>query len=346
MRALKNVLFVQTQQAWLKKEGENIVLKVDKETKGRIPIHKLESLVCFGQVSISPALMAHCTENGVTITFLNQYGRYQARVEGAVSGNVLLRQSQYLASENSDSQSKSLAIAQNMMLGKIHNQRYVINRYIRDYKTQLDTKTLNDLTQVQKQLARSLEKILKVKQLPELLGYEGQASALYFSIFEHLIRQKTFNFKTRNRKPPTDAVNALLSFFYVIMMHDCRSALETVGLDPACGFYHQLRPGRMSLALDMMEEFRPMIDRFVLSLINKKQVTQKDFETQENGAVVLKDKARSNSLKAWHERKQKTIRHEWFEETVPIGLLPWLQAQILARHLRGDCDAYIPFLWK
>lgn len=343
MRPLKNTLFVQTQGAWLNKQGENVVMNIDYEVKGRVPIHKLDAIVCFGQISISPALMAHCTDNGITITHLNQYGKFQARIEGAVSGNVLLRREQYRMSEDSE---RTQLICHSIILGKVHNQRQVIRRYLRDYKQQLDAQVIEQLENAQVRLGNGLNKILTTQTLPDLLGREGEMAATYFSVFPQFIRNADFHFPKRTRNPPTDMVNALLSFTYTLMTHDCRSALETVGLDPACGFFHQLRPGRPSLALDLVEEFRPMVDRFVLSLINKKQLGKSDFKTEPNGAVWLKDNARQTFFKAWHDRKQQTIYHEWFEETVPFGLLPHLQATILARHVRGDIDAYIPFLWK
>lgn len=343
MRPLKNTLFVQTQGAWLNKQGENVVMNIDREVKGRVPIHKLEAIVCFGQISLSPALMAHCTDNGITITYLNQFGKFQARVEGAVSGNVLLRREQY---RMSDDPVRTQLFCHSIILGKIHNQRQVVRRYIRDYKTQLDEHALTRLEATQKKLERGLTKVLATQTLPDLLGCEGEMASYYFDVFDEFIRNPDFSFPKRTRNPPTDMTNALLSFTYTLMTHDCRSALETVGLDPACGLFHQLRPGRPSLALDLVEEFRPMVDRFVLSLINKRQLGKSDFKQQENGAIWLKDDARQTFFKAWHDRKQQSIYHEWFEETVPFGLLPHLQSTIMARHIRGDIDTYIPFLWK
>lgn len=340
MRPLRNVIYIQTQNSWLHKDNDNLVLKVDKETIGRVPIHKLQGLICFGQVTVSPYLMAHCAENGITITFLNLYGKYLARVEGPVSGNVLLRRTQHLTGNNVE---KSVAIAQTMLTGKLYNQRYVLRRYIRDHG---DDSAVDQLQAAEQQITRHLAHLPTCDSIDTLMGYEGKAATEYFGVFKHLIRQPNFEFDTRRRRPPTDPVNALLSFCYTLLIHDCRSALETTGLDPASGFLHQLRSGRPSLALDLVEEFRPMVDRFVLSLINKRQLVIKDFETLPNGSVVLKDNARKTLLTAWQDRKQDTLLHPWFEETVPIGLLPWLQAQVLARFLRGDCDSYVPFLWK
>ncbi|MBE0434403.1 MAG: type I-C CRISPR-associated endonuclease Cas1 [Methylomicrobium sp.] len=344
MRPLRNVIYIQTQNSWLHKDNENLVLKVDKELKARVPIHKLQGLVCFGQVSISPYLMAHCAENGITITYLNQFGKFLARVEGPVSGNVLLRRTQHLTGSDT---AKSVAIARTMLTGKLYNQRSVLRRYLRDYRNQAEQQTMsNELTTAEKRLSRCMEQLSGCNGIDTLMGREGEAAQVYFGVFQHLIRQPGFQFDTRRRRPPTDPVNALLSFCYTLLTHDCRSALETVGLDPASGFLHQLRSGRPSLALDLVEEFRPMVERFVLSLINKRQLVLNDFETWPNGSVTLKEEPRKTLLAAWQDRKQDTLMHPWFEETVPVGLLPWLQAQILARFLRGDCDSYVPFLWK
>jgi CRISP-associated protein Cas1 len=344
MRPLRNVIYIQTQNSWVHKDNDNLVLKVDHELKARIPIHKLQGLVCFGQVSISPYLMAHCAENGITITYLNQFGKFLARVEGPVSGNVLLRRTQHLTGNDTE---KSVVIARTMLSGKLYNQRAVIRRYLRDYgDNPQEQQAIVELEIAEKRLSRCLEQLKDSLAIDTLMGREGEAAQVYFGVFQHLIRQADFVFDSRRRRPPTDPVNALLSFCYTLLTHDCRSALETTGLDPASGFLHQLRSGRPSLALDMAEEFRPMIDRFVLSLINKRQIVKKDFEQWPNGSVTLKDEPRRTFLAAWQDRKQDTLMHPWFEESVPIGLLPWLQAQILARHLRGDCDSYVPFLWK
>lgn len=343
MRPLKNVIYVQTQGAWLHKDGENLVMKVENNTVARVPIHKLQGLVCFGQVSLSPFLMEHCAQNAITITLLNQYGRFLSRVEGAVSGNVFLRRSQYRLA---DQTATALPLAKQFMLGKLYNQRSVIRRYLRDYSEKLDSQTLADLTFAEKRLTRCLQQVPDSTEIDHLMGREGEAGAVYFDVFQHLIRQPDIQFNKRERRPPKDPVNSLLSFCYTLMTHDCRSALETTGLDPQFGFFHQLRAGRPSLALDMVEEFRPMVDRFVLSLINKRQIQPKDFEVLANQAMILKDEPRRTLLAAWQDRKQEKILHPWFEEQIPIGLLPWLQAQILARHLRGDCDTYVPFLWK
>ncbi|OHX37111.1 subtype I-C CRISPR-associated endonuclease Cas1 [Methylomonas sp. LWB] len=344
MRPLRNVIYIQTQNAWIHKDNDNLVMKVGDEIKARVPIHKLQGLVCFGQVSISPYLMAHCAENAVTITYLNQFGKFLARVEGPVSGNVLLRRTQHLTGANTE---KSVDIARTMLSGKLYNQRAVVRRYLRDYGEQPDGQAMSaELATAEKRLSRCLQQLADCESIDTLMGREGEAAQVYFGVFQHLIRQPDFQFDARRRRPPTDPVNALLSFCYTLLTHDCRSALETTGLDPASGFLHQLRSGRPSLALDLAEEFRPMIDRFVLSLINKRQLAIKDFEEWPNGSFTLKEEPRRTLLAAWQDRKQDTLMHPWFEESVPMGLLPWLQAQILARFLRGDCDSYVPFLWK
>ncbi len=344
MRPLRNVIYIQTQNAWVHKDNDNLVMKVGDEIKARVPIHKLQGLVCFGQVSISPYLMAHCAENAVTITYLNQFGKFLARVEGPVSGNVLLRRTQHLTGADRD---KSVGIARTMLSGKLYNQRAVLRRYLRDYGDKGNEPTMSaELATAEKRLNRCLQQLGDCDGIDTMMGREGEAAQVYFGVFQHLIRQPDFQFDARRRRPPTDPVNALLSFCYTLLTHDCRSALETTGLDPASGFLHQLRSGRPSLALDLAEEFRPMIDRFVLSLINKRQLGLKDFEEWPNGSVTLREEPRRTLLAAWQDRKQDTLMHPWFEESVPVGLLPWLQAQILARFLRGDCDSYVPFLWK
>lgn len=343
MRPLRNVIYIQTQNAWVHKDNDNLVMKVGDETKARVPIHKLQGLVCFGQVSVSPYLMAHCAEHGVTITYLNPFGKFLARVEGPVSGNVLLRRTQHLTGAD---RGKSVAIARTMLSGKLYNQRAVLRRYMRDYRDRTEDETMAVLTTAEKRLTRCLQSLTQCDAVDALMGREGEAAQVYFGVFTHLIRQPGFDFDARRRRPPTDPVNALLSFGYTLLTHDCRSALETTGLDPASGFLHQLRSGRPSLALDLAEEFRPIVDRFVLSLVNKRQLALKDFETWPNGSVTLKEEPRRTLLAAWQDRKQDNLTHRWFEESVPVGMLPWLQAQILARHLRGDCDSYVPFLWK
>jgi CRISP-associated protein Cas1 len=346
MRKLLNTLYVSTEGAWLRKEGETIVVEVDGEKKAQLPLHHLQSIVCIGRVLISPPLMGHCTERGMSISYLGPYGKFLARVEGPISGNVLLRREQYRRTDNPEACSK---IVRYFLIGKTHNQRNVLRRALRDHSEKMSAEASKALDIAQRRLTHIAENLFHENRVDGLRGLEGEAAQVYFSIFNHLIRANTdfFVFSGRNRRPPRDAINAILSLVYTLLTHDCRSALETVGLDPAVGFLHRDRPGRPSLALDLAEEFRSALaDRLALSLINRKQLNSKDFKTLENGAVILTDDARKTLLKAYQERKQEKLRHPYLEEECELGLVPLLQAQLLARHLRGDMDGYPPFLWK
>ncbi len=344
MKKLLNTIYVTTEGCGLRKDGENFVAEKDGVTIGRVPLHMMASIVVFGGIFLSPALMEACASHGVTIVLLDRNGRFQARVEGAVSGNVLLRRAQYKASDEPDDIVKSLVI------GKISNQRAVLMRSLRDYSDDYDDATKTALTEVTRRLAHNLSYINQnALPIDTLRGMEGDAAKLYFGVFNYLIRSPDpeLSFTVRSRRPPLDPVNALLSFLYTLLTHDCRSAAESVGLDPAVGFLHRDRPGRPSLALDLMEELRPILaDRLVLSLINRRQVRAKDFETRDGGAVVLTDDARKTVLTAWQERKREERKHPFLEENAPLGLVPYLQALLLARHLRGDMDAYPPWFWK
>lgn len=346
MRRQLNTLYVTTEGAWLHKDGANIVMKVEREERARLPVHMLESVVCFGHVTASPQLLGYCAEQGITVSFLSPYGRFLARMEGPVSGNVLLRREQY---RRTDDEAGCCAIVRNILLGKVHNQKMVLGRAIRDHGESMDEDRLQKLKRAHQQLGRITDKLFHEQRLDGLRGLEGEAAQLYFGVFDNLIRvdNPALRFSGRSRRPPRDAVNALLSLFYTLLTHDCRSALETVGLDPAVGFLHRDRPGRPSLALDLLEEFRAFLaDRLTLSLINRRQVNEKDFNILDNGAVLLKDDARKTVLVAYQERKREELRHTFLDEKVEIGLFPFIQAQLLARHLRGDLDAYPPFLWK
>lgn len=344
MRRQLNTLYVTTEGSWLRKDGENIVMEVEKEVRVRLPVHMLESLVCIGRVAVSPQLLGFCSEHGISICYLTANGKFLARVEGPVSGNVLLRREQY---RRSDDPGGCACVVRHLLAGKIHNQRAVLARGWRDHGDKL-----TDIVAFQhalKRLKRIPQRLLIETDVDVLRGLEGEAAQAYFAVFDQLIRadSPTLRFGGRNRRPPRDAFNALLSFLYTLLTHDCRSALETVGLDPAVGFLHRDRPGRPSLALDLAEEFRPLLgERLALSLINRKQLNQSDFRQMENGAVLLKDDARKTVLVAYQERKREELQHAFLGEKVAIGLLPYLQAQLLARHLRGDIDAYPPFLWK
>jgi CRISPR-associated protein Cas1 len=346
MRRQLNTLYVTTEGAWLRKDGANVVMEVEGEIRGRLPAHMLESLVCIGRVLVSPPLLGYCAEQGISVCYLTPNGKFLARVEGPVSGNVLLRREQY---RRTDDAQGCAAIVRNLLLGKVHNQRVVLGRALRDHGDGLTDAAQAALAQAHKRLGRIADKLLLEPQLDVLRGLEGEAAQAYFGVFDHLLRVSSpaLRFTGRSRRPPRDAVNALLSFLYTLLTHDCRSALETVGLDPAVGFLHRDRPGRPSLALDLVEEFRPLLaDRLALSLINRKQLSERDFRSLDNGAVLLKDEARKVVLTAYQERKREELRHVFLEEKAPIGLFPCIQAQLLARHLRGDLDAYPPFLWK
>ncbi|NMG01607.1 type I-C CRISPR-associated endonuclease Cas1c [Azoarcus taiwanensis] len=346
MRRQLNTVYVTTEGAWLRKDGENIVMEVEGETRARLPAHMLDGLVCFGRVLVSPPLLGYCAEQGICVSYLSPNGKFLARVEGPVSGNVLLRREQY---RRSDDGARCAAIVRNLLVGKVHNQRAVVSRGLRDYGDDLPPAARDALAHTDKRLKRIGARLLGEAPVDVLRGLEGEAAQAYFGVLDHLIRvpDAAMRFGGRSRRPPTDAANALLSFLYTLLTHDCRSALETVGLDPAVGFLHRDRPGRPSLALDLVEEFRPVFaDRLALSLINRKQVSARDFTRLDNGAVLLKEDSRKTVLTAYQERKREQLRHVFLDEKLDIGLFPAIQAQLLARHLRGDLDAYPPFLWK
>lgn len=343
MRKLLNVLFITSPDSYITKDGENIVVLVDGEEKSRLPVHVLEGIICFGYSGASPAAMSLCTKRGVGLTFCNEYGKFLARVSGEVQGNVLLRKKQY---KISDLESEAVKIAKNCVYAKIINCRTVINRAIRDHKEVVNSSSLEDIS---KRLLRSANQLEHTESLDTLRGIEGDCAKNYFSIFnEFLLSQKEdFYMQNRNKRPPKDRLNALLSFLYTLLTHDVRSALESVGLDPCVGFLHQDRPGRVSLALDLMEELRPVLaDRLALSLINKKQINKNGFTEKESGGILMDDKTRKEVLANWHKRKQQEIIHPFLKEKIPLGLVPYAQAMLLARHLRGDLDEYPPFIWK
>ncbi|HHT9136237.1 MAG TPA: type I-C CRISPR-associated endonuclease Cas1c [Candidatus Wunengus sp. YC60] len=343
MKRHLNTLFVTTQGAYLAKEGETVVVKVDGVVSLTIPVHTLGGIVCFGQVSCSPYLMGFCAENGVAISFLTENGDFLAKVQGPVSGNVLLRREQY---RRADDVKTSALIARAVLTGKIVNCRTVLQRALRDHSEKIDADAISQASQ---RLANSMRRLQSEDAIDILRGIEGESANTYFSVFDQLIttQKEDFKFHERNRRPPLDNVNCLLSFLYVLLMHDVRSALETVGLDPAVGFLHRDRPGRYGLALDLMEEFRPFIaDRLTLSLINLCQVQAKGFHKKESGAVWMDDDTRKTVLIAYQKRKQEEILHPFLNEKVTVGLLFHTQALLLARYLRGDMDNYPPFIWK
>lgn len=343
MRKILNTLYVTTPDTYLSLDGENIVVQKEKEEKIRLPLHNLEGIVTIGYTGASPALMGACAEKNIALTFLNRNGRFLARVVGETKGNVVLRREQYRIA---DDEMRKLAIAKNCILGKVYNSKRVVNRMIRDHGPRIDEEKLKT---VSSQLKQSLELVQRAESSEALLGYEGEAAARYFSVLDDLIlQQKTdFVFSGRNKRPPLDKVNAMLSFVYTLLAHEVAAALETVGLDPYVGFFHTDRPGRASLALDMMEEFRSIYaDRFVISLINKRVINGKGFHTKENGAVVMEDDTRRAILKNWQEKKQDKIKHPFLGENIEWGLVPYVQAMLMARMIRGDLDGYPPFMWK
>lgn len=338
MKKLLNTLYITRQESYLHKERETIIIKQGKDKLGQFPALTISNILCFGQVSVSPFLMGYCGEQGIGLAFYSEYGKFLARVQGKQSGNVLLRRTQYRWADDSD---KSTAIARLMVAAKIANCRSIIMREIRNHG---DNSELSDTVD---KLATSLRRVQHAESVAQAMGMEGDAASSYFGVFNNLLRGDGFEFGGRIRRPPTDPVNALLSYAYTLIAHECASALQGVGLDPYVGFLHQDRPGRMGLALDLLEEFRaPWADRFILTLINRRQIKQKDFITEAGGAVRLTDDARKMFLVAWQERKQEEISHPYLQESVPIGVLPHCQAMLLARHLRGDTEYYPPYCLK
>ena len=343
MKRLLNTLYITSPDRYLSLNGENVVV-LERETEiGRIPLHNLEAIVTFGRTGASPALMGACAARNIGLTFLTGSGRFLARVTGEVYGNVILRKEQFRISEDSKT---SLEIAKNCIAGKVYNSRWILERAIRDYPLRLDIEKLRNKSQF---LQETLEKLQDCRSASSLLGLEGEAASVYFSVFDDLILQQKdiFQFHGRNRRPPTDKVNAMLSFAYTLLTSMCASALETVGLDPYVGFYHTDRAGRKSLALDLMEELRSVLaDRFVLTLINKRVIDQSGFIQKETGAVIMNEDLRKIFLSAWQKKKQEIITHPFLGEKVEWGMVPHVQAMLLARYLRGDIDAYPPFFWK
>lgn len=343
MRTMGNTLYVTTPEAYLSLEGENVVVLKGEDPLGRVPLHNLEGIVTFGYTGASPALMGACAQREVALTFLSGHGRFLCRVSGEVQGNVLLRKRQYHISE---SEQESAAVARSILLGKIYNGRWVLERALRDHAMRLDGERI---TKASGFLREALSRLKAAQTLDELRGVEGEAAARYFSVLDELILQQKvdFFFHGRNKRPPLDNMNAMLSFVYTLLAHDVAAALQAVGLDPYVGFLHRDRPGRISLALDMMEELRPILaDRFVLNLVNLRQVSPSGFDVRENGAVSMDDATRKSILTAWQQKKQEVITHPFLEEKLSWGLIPHAQAMLLARFLRGDLDGYPPFLWK
>lgn len=343
MRKLLNTLFVLTESSYLTLDGENVVIKQDQTETARFPLHTLEGILCFSYPGASPALMGACAQRNVDLAFFTPRGQFLARSVGQTRGNVLLRQQQFRAA---DDPGVCCRYAKGFLLGKVYNARWVLERATRDHPQRVPVETLKT---VSAQLAAALPKIEDAMTTEELRGIEGEAAQLYFGVLDHLILQqkKDFAFVRRSRRPPLDPVNVLFSFAYTLLARDCAAALEGVGLDPYVGFLHTPLPGRTSLALDLMEELRTAFaDRFVLTCINQKTILSKHCIRQESGAVLLTDEGRRAFLTAWQQRRQQTIQHPFLGEKISWGLVPYVQALLLARTLRGDLDRYPPFFWK
>lgn len=343
MRKLLNTLFVTSEEAYLALETENVAVYIGEEKKAQYPLLVLESIISFSYKGASPALMGACARNGIQLVFLTPRGRFLARVCGQEQGNVLLRKEQYRLSDNLE---KSCHIARNFIFGKVYNQRWVLERTLRDHRMRVDAAKLESASQA---LAGLLPALETQTDLDALRGLEGEASVRYFHVFDEMVlnQKADFLFDGRNRRPPTDNMNALLSFAYVLLSNDCASALESVGLDSYVGFMHRDRPGRTSLALDLMEELRaPMADRLCITLVNNRVLQDKHFERQESGAVFLGEDGRKLFLSAWQTKKKEEITHPYLKEKMAWGLVPYVQSLLLARCLRGDLDGYPPFLWK
>lgn len=342
MRKLLNVLYVTNEDAYLSKDGEDISIRIPDQKPIKIPSHNLEGIVCFGYQGASTKLMAMCAEKNIGMSFHTPYGKFLCRVQGKVSGNILLRKKQYRIS---DDEYRSCLIAKNFIVGKLINYRNVLNRFKRDYADKFNENIRKSI----EYLSDTIKSVLKCEELDSLRGLEGIGSKFYFEVFDDLILvdNENFKFDSRNKRPPLDRVNALLSFVYVLLSHDVESSLESVGLDPQAGFLHRDRPGRSGLALDIMEELRPYLcDRFVLKLINTKIIKENDFIIKENGSVFILEDARKNILTVWQKRKKDIITHPFLGEKIEIGLIPYVQSLLLARHLRGDLEEYPPYLMK
>ena len=343
MRHLLNTLFITSEDIYLSLDGENVVANRDGQAVARYPLHTLSGILSFSYSGASPALMGACVQRNISLSFCSPRGKFLARVCGEENGNVLLRQMQY---RFADDPAQSCLIARNMIFGKLYNTRWSIERTRRDHGLRLDEELLGNACQILKEL---LPAISAETSLDSLRGLEGAGAAAYFRVLDHMIlnHKDVFSFQGRTRRPPLDPFNAMLSFAYSLLANDCASALDSVGLDPYVGFLHRDHPGRTSLALDLMEELRPCLaDRFVLTLVNNRIMKATDFQLQEGGAVLLTDDARRTFLKAWQERKKESITHPYLGEKLPWGLVPYIQALLLTRYIRGDLDAYPPFLWK
>lgn len=343
MQRFLNTLYMTTQKAYLHKKGDSVEIVIDGNPKMTIPMINLDSIVCFGNVYISPFLLGAAPKHNITISFLSRTGKFLARVQGPVAGNVLLRKAQYRIS---DDKAKSAQVAKYFITGKISNQKTVLQRVVRDHKEKINTAAIQSVIET---LNCNLSKIEKESDLDVLRGIEGDSAEAYFSVFDELIisQKDAFKFSGRNRRPPLDNVNAMLSYVYTLLYHDMISALEVVGLDPAVGFMHRDRPGRLSLALDLIEEFRSFFaDRLVLSLINRNEITADQFEKSASGAVVMNESARKSLIAAYQEKKKSVLTHPYLEKKMHLAILFHTQARLLARYIRGDMDGYPVYIWK
>ncbi|RLA14534.1 MAG: subtype I-C CRISPR-associated endonuclease Cas1 [Gammaproteobacteria bacterium] len=344
MSVYLNTLYITTPDAYLRLEGETVCVMVEKEKRLQVPLHHLGGFVLFGHTMMSPALLGRCADDGRSVVWLGRNGDFRFRLQGPVNGNILLRQAQF---KKAGEAVAALAIAKAFIAGKLRNSRQLLLRAAREAKNDQDQ---TDLGKATKLLEGNIRKLEFAENLDSVRGLEGDGARIYFGQLNKVMGESmrtTFAFDTRNRRPPKDRFNALISFLYALVLSDCRSALETVGLDPQMGFLHVPRPGRESLALDLMEEFRPVLaDRLALTLINRGQIKQTDFDSREGGSVLLNDSGRKSVITAYQERKQETLIHPVLEQSVAIGLLPQLQARLLARYLREDVDAYVPFLQR
>jgi len=343
MRKLLNTLYVTTPDSYLARDGENVVIRVAESEKFRIPVHNIEGIVTFGYTGASPALLGLCAERNVGLSFLTEHGRFWGRLSGPVKGNVLLRRRQY---RMADSQEEALSVSRLLIAGKIANCRNIVQRVLRDHGNESNNTAL---TEASSQLEIRQKQALKAGDADILRGIEGDAANTYFGVFNYFIvaQREDFVMNGRTRRPPKDKVNALLSFVYTLLAHEVQSALETVGLDPYVGFLHTDRPGRPGLALDLMEEFRPYLaDRLVLTLINRKQVQAKGFVNRDQSGILMGDDTRKEVLTAWQKRKQEEIQHPFLQESIPVGLLPYAQALLFSRFIRGDLENYPVFVMK
>ncbi|MBW1676146.1 MAG: type I-C CRISPR-associated endonuclease Cas1 [Deltaproteobacteria bacterium] len=343
MRQLENTLFVMTQGAYMRLEHDTLKVEVEGDTKLQVPLHHLGGLVCMGNVMVSPFLLHKCAEDGRSINWLSRTGQFKGRLTGPTKGNVLLRRAQYEASLN---EQKSLSIARNMVAGKIKNARQLLLRGARETKAQSDA---DEIRGAAEKLGRTIQLVQTCENVDNLRGLEGEAARDYFNVFDRLIREnrEDFKFETRSRRPPRDRINAVLSFLYTLLLNDVIAALEGVGLDPQSGFLHALRPGRPALGLDLMEEFRPVLaDRLAVTLINQRQIQSRNFEEKPGGAVLLDENGRKTVVEAYQKRKQDEVNHTLLETKIPFALIPHAQARLLARHLRGDVQEYIPFTYR